>query len=183
MTLSKVIATIITFFWNYFIRKNYIFKEDTMKEPILESFFKKFVIFGASLAKIVNSTVNNKSFVTLKVWGKALENMHFNSQTGLVFSSLTEQELRELLSPEEQALSGGLFGDIVSFLLTLSGVRVALFLHEKDDQVKGSLRTNSDKIDVSKIAKKWGGGGHKKAAGFALIGHLVRSANKISIAS
>jgi len=41
MTLSKVIATIITFFWNYFIRKNYIFKEDTMKEPILESFLRK----------------------------------------------------------------------------------------------------------------------------------------------
>jgi len=36
MTLSKVIATIITFFWNYFIRKNYIFKE-----PILESFLRK----------------------------------------------------------------------------------------------------------------------------------------------
>ena len=41
MTLSKVIATIITFFWNYFIRKNYIFKEDTMEEPILESFLRK----------------------------------------------------------------------------------------------------------------------------------------------
>ena len=41
MTLSKVIATIITFFWNYFIRKNYIFKEDTMKEPILEPFLRK----------------------------------------------------------------------------------------------------------------------------------------------
>ena len=41
MTLSKVIATIITFFWNYFIRKNYIFKEDAMKEPILEPFLRK----------------------------------------------------------------------------------------------------------------------------------------------
>lgn len=41
ITLSKVIATMITFFWNYFIRKNYIFKEDSMKEPILESFLRK----------------------------------------------------------------------------------------------------------------------------------------------
>lgn len=41
ITLSKVIATIITFFWNYFIRRNYIFKEDSMKEPILESFLRK----------------------------------------------------------------------------------------------------------------------------------------------
>lgn len=30
MTLSKIIATIITFFWNYFIRKNYIFKESAI---------------------------------------------------------------------------------------------------------------------------------------------------------
>ncbi len=33
------------------------------------------------------------------------------------------------------------------------------------DKIKVSLRSNS-KIDVSKIAKKFGGGGHKKAAGF-----------------
>jgi len=32
MTLSKVIATIIAFFWNYLIRRNYIFKDSTIWE-------------------------------------------------------------------------------------------------------------------------------------------------------
>jgi len=32
MLISKVIATAITFFWNYFLRKNFIFKESINKK-------------------------------------------------------------------------------------------------------------------------------------------------------
>ena len=39
--------------------------------------------------------------------------------------------------------------------------------HE-DRRVKVSLRAHHDDSDVSEIAKKYGGGGHRKAAGFAL---------------
>ena len=35
-------------------------------------------------------------------------------------------------------------------------------------QVKVSLRAHHDDADVSEVAKKYGGGGHRKAAGFAL---------------
>lgn len=35
-------------------------------------------------------------------------------------------------------------------------------------QVRGSLRAHHEDSDVSEVAKKWGGGGHRKAAGFAL---------------
>jgi hypothetical protein len=35
-------------------------------------------------------------------------------------------------------------------------------------QVKVSLRAHHDDADVSEVAKKFGGGGHRKAAGFAL---------------
>lgn len=35
-------------------------------------------------------------------------------------------------------------------------------------QVKASLRAHHDDADVSEVAKKFGGGGHRKAAGFAL---------------
>jgi len=36
------------------------------------------------------------------------------------------------------------------------------------NQIKISLRAHHDDSDVSEIAKRWGGGGHRKAAGFAL---------------
>ncbi|MDP2944044.1 MAG: DHH family phosphoesterase [bacterium] len=130
---------------------------------------------GASLPKIIGHTVNNKNFVSLKVWGRALENMHFNAATGLISSGLTASELIDLLGPET-AVSLDLFGDIVSFLSTLADVKVALLLREEGDKIKGSLRTNGEEIDVAAIARNFGGGGHKKAAGFSLAGRLSRTA-------
>lgn len=127
---------------------------------------------GASLPKIISKTVHNKSFATLKVWGRALENMKFDPSTGFASSALFATELEELLTPEEKETQVDLFGDIVSFLSCLADVRVALLLREENGRVKGSLRTNLDDVDVAKIASNWGGGGHKKAAGFSVNGSL-----------
>lgn len=143
-----------------------------IKEPTSEM-----LLNGASLPRIINRTVHNKSLSTLRVWGRALENMQFNPETGLVFSAFTALELEELLSSEEREQNADLFSEIVSFLSCLAGVRVALLLREEPGKVKGSLRTNYDDIDVAKIAQNWGGGGHKKAAGFSLSGNLKRSEN------
>jgi len=129
---------------------------------------------GASLPKIVSHTVNNKSFVSLKIWGRALENLHFNEETGLASSGLTAAELDDLLSPAA-VLEADLFGDIVSFLSTLNGVKVALLLREDGERIKGSLRTNYEGIDVAAIAQTFGGGGHKKAAGFSIEGRIART--------
>ncbi len=38
--------------------------------------------------------------------------------------------------------------------------------------MKGSLRTLRDDVDVSEMAQKLQGGGHRKAAGFAVPGKL-----------
>jgi oligoribonuclease NrnB/cAMP/cGMP phosphodiesterase (DHH superfamily) len=46
------------------------------------------------------------------------------------------------------------------------------FYDHEDRIIKVSLRSFHDKIDVSEIAKEFGGGGHKKAAGFQMSGEL-----------
>lgn len=130
---------------------------------------------GASLPKIINKTIHNKSFAALKVWGRALENMKFDSETGFASAALTKNEIDELLTSEEREQNADLFSDIVSFLSYLSGVKVALLLREEGDKVKGSLRTNYEEVDVAKIAQNWGGGGHKKAAGFSITGKLAKT--------
>jgi len=148
------------------------FHANSSKEALAIS--SEMLLLGASMPRIINHTVYNKNFTSLKVWGRVLENMVFNADTGLVVSALTQKEIDELLS-EEQNGQADLFGDIVSFLNSLSGVSVALLLREKDGDVKGSLRTNSDTINVAKIAQGYGGGGHKKAAGFRVKGRLERT--------
>jgi len=53
---------------------------------------------------------------------------------------------------------------VSEYLLNITGVEVSVFLYEKTKgEVKASLR--STKLNLSEIAKTFGGGGHKHAAG------------------
>ena len=58
----------------------------------------------------------------------------------------------------------------------MTDARMALVLRERGDgTVKGSLRTTDELLDVSKIAKLLGGGGHMKAAGFTVKGRVAET--------
>jgi phosphoesterase RecJ-like protein len=54
----------------------------------------------------------------------------------------------------------------------------ALLVELPDGRIRGSLRSKSD-LDVSKIARKFGGGGHKKAAGTFIEGPMEKARQKI----
>ena len=47
------------------------------------------------------------------------------------------------------------------------------FYDHNDSMIKVSMRAFHDYVDVSEIAKKFKGGGHKKAAGFSLQGKVI----------
>ncbi len=134
--------------------------------------------YGASFNMILKASTKNSNFLSLKIWGKIIDNLHFNSDSGLLSSGISEQEMESLKKENnllEENSSADLFGIITSFLCSLSGVKVALLLRESDGFVKGSLRTSRHDIDVSEIAARFGGGGHKKAAGFSLKGYLKKT--------
>ena len=58
---------------------------------------------------------------------------------------------------------------IVSQLRLTKGVEVAIFVYQLGDAMKVSLRSIR-KVNVSKIAVAYGGGGHIRAAGFEVTG-------------
>jgi len=59
-----------------------------------------------------------------------------------------------------------IFKKCASYIYEISDIKLfGLFLIELDGSISGLLRSNCD-IDVDIIAKKFGGGGHKKASGF-----------------
>jgi phosphoesterase RecJ-like protein len=57
-------------------------------------------------------------------------------------------------------------------------VEIAVMLVEKDDFVKGSLRSKKY-VDVNKLAKEFGGGGHVRASGFLVKGSINDVKEKI----
>ena len=49
---------------------------------------------------------------------------------------------------------------------------ISWYYDHEDKMIKVSLRSFHEAVDVSEIAKEFGGGGHRKAAGFQLAGDL-----------
>lgn len=62
---------------------------------------------------------------------------------------------------------------IIGYLSGLQGVDIACVLMQKGDEVKGSFRTRKETVDLNALAQKLGGGGHKKASGFTLVGSVT----------
>lgn len=61
---------------------------------------------------------------------------------------------------------------LIDTVRSMAGIQVACILREQEGEVRGSLRAKGDDVDVSVLARRIGGGGHKAAAGFTYKGTL-----------
>lgn len=123
---------------------------------------------GADVRPLFKALVVNKDMKTLKVWGKTFERMRFCEKWGLVVTVLFNHELTDAGLTSESAEG------IANFLNILSGVRAVCVLREEaPGKLKASLRTTHPSVDVARLALLFGGGGHKKAAGFSMDGKLM----------
>lgn len=130
---------------------------------------------GADLHQLLKIVNRSKNIDHLILWGRALERLQKVEKYNLVFTWLTLADLEET-NNEESAIEG-----IANFLHILKDGEIILVLVEgKNKIIKGSLRTTGE-IDLARIAQSLGGGGHKKAAGFSLPGHIECVNNKIRI--
>jgi phosphoesterase RecJ-like protein len=86
------------------------------------------------------------------------------------------------ISQEDFAATGALPSDsedIINMTLAVAGTQVAVILVEQPDgSFKCSLRSRCA-VDCSAIAERFGGGGHKKAAGASLPGPLESARQRI----
>lgn len=129
---------------------------------------------GAPLPKIQNTLYNRRSMSALKLWGKALQRVRVNKNTGMAVSVITKKDLDETGGDVEE-LSG-----LITMINSVKGSRFSLLLTEEaKDVIKGSLRSEEYKgVDVSRIARLLGGGGHKLASGFKIKGSLSQNERK-----
>ncbi|MFC1810863.1 bifunctional oligoribonuclease/PAP phosphatase NrnA [Patescibacteria group bacterium] len=122
---------------------------------------------GASANEIVKYMFKTKTVEQLRLWGKVLANIKVNNK-GTILSKITSDELNELKAAPKD-LSG-----IINYLNSVPNCKMSILLSEDlKGNVQGSLRAANDDIDVSKVSSQFGGGGHKKAAGFTIPGKIV----------
>lgn len=130
------------------------------------------ISLGGRIGLVAKNISSSKKTSGLKLWGIALKRMKLKSN-GIIYSYLSKQDLAAVGADSEDA-SG-----IVNLINTVPGSRIALLLIESPDgRIKASLRTEEDEVDVSKLARVFGGGGHRKAAGFTIEDSLVNLTSK-----
>lgn len=144
------------------------FMHDSVTPDILE-ISSALMNKGARLAHIAHETYQKKDLPALQIWGRALSRISTSRKTGASMSVVTFKDLQECGATLDD-LSG-----VVNMLNALPQTKFALLLVEYEaGKIKGSLRSEPHKgVDVSLIAKRLGGGGHKLASGFEVKGHLV----------
>ncbi|PWB38640.1 MAG: hypothetical protein C3F02_02925 [Parcubacteria group bacterium] len=121
---------------------------------------------GANIHQITKQALGSTKLNNLRLWGRALERLRDVPHYNLIYTWLTEQDFTECAT-DESAVDG-----LSNFLHIIKEGKIIMVLRQsKVDTIKGSLRTTSN-IDLTKIAEIFGGGGHKKAAGFSLSGRL-----------
>ncbi len=120
---------------------------------------------GADLQSIRKYVFRTTPVSTLKLWGRILERIEINSQK-IVSSTVSDKDF--LVSGADPKDASG----AIDFLNMVPDAKYAMLLTERGGRVKGSLRTQQEDVNVSDIAGKYGGGGHIKAAGFSVPGHL-----------
>lgn len=125
---------------------------------------------GAHIARIAKHTYKGKSVDALSAWSKALANTRYSPEQKMIYSILTEKDLEELGNPKIDAFEG-----FVETLNKVPEANFAMFLKQDGNVIKGSLRSDPHKkVDVGKLARSLGGGGHMWASGFSIFGKLVK---------
>ncbi|HRY36895.1 MAG TPA: bifunctional oligoribonuclease/PAP phosphatase NrnA [Candidatus Magasanikbacteria bacterium] len=123
------------------------------------------VRYGANYKLINNWLLKNKTLNILRLWGTALSRLKKHPEVDLVYTYLLQEDFKKY-EVEENESDG-----IANFLNKLDGAKISLIMKETaEKKIKGSFRTTFNDTDVAVLAKKLGGGGHKKASGFTYDG-------------
>jgi len=122
---------------------------------------------GGEHRPCVKALFHHTKLNQLRLWGRVLSRLHFNEK-GAVVSAVKESDYQSTGCKFED-LSG-----LINYLNQVPEAKFTMLLTEDmRGNIKGSLRTQRDDINLSEIAGLFGGGGHKKAAGFTVPGRLL----------
>ncbi len=124
----------------------------------------KMIQLGARSQYVIDETFYKVNFNQNKLTGMALMAAKLYMD-GKVISTCVTKDMFEACHATKEDTDG-----IVDKIRVTDGVEVAIFIYQLDEACfKFSLRSVSY-VDVSKIAVKFGGGGHVRAAGFDIKG-------------
>ena len=124
------------------------------------------------LHKIYYLVLSKKTMAQYLLMKMTLDRLELFSDGKIAFSYISEEDMANV---------GAKIGDhegLVDLGRNIGGVEVSVFFRECKDCYRISLRSNG-LVDVNEVAKKFGGGGHKMAAGIKINNNFKETKEKI----
>ncbi len=117
---------------------------------------------GIDFAAISKKIFDTKSFEYLKAYKHGIEHLEIYADGKLALLAMTDEDFKASNIDEKHA------DGLTTLPVSVENVIVGVYIRQRGEgEFKVSLRSNTD-FDVSKVAMKFGGGGHVKASGFTL---------------
>ena len=120
---------------------------------------------GADVHRIFQGVYESVQFAKLKLLARALERAQVYEGGRIVVSHLLRGDFADVGAAEPYSEG------IIDYLRAVEGADMAVLIREppraEGPTRRVSLRASVDELDVSAIARKRGGGGHRQAAGFS----------------
>jgi phosphoesterase RecJ-like protein len=121
---------------------------------------------GVDMSKLYYRSLIRRTFEEAKYWGAGLSSLE--RMDGIIWASLT------LADRNAASYTGNDDGDLINIVSSIDDADIAImFVEQNAERTKVSWRGLNPIVDVSQIARQFGGGGHKAAAGAELEGSLV----------
>ena len=129
---------------------------------------------GVDVGRVSQLLYENHPRRRTELLRELLDTMRFEAGGKIASFSLSLKVAADLgVKPEDNE-------GLIDHLRAIRGVIVAVFFEElPDGKVRVSMRSKSDDADVCAICQKFGGGGHKLAAGARVRGTLAEVEEKI----
>ena len=120
---------------------------------------------GADIHAVFQEVYESVEFAKLKLLARALDRAEVLEGGRIVVSHLVRADFVDAGASEPYSEG------IIDYLRAVEGAELAVLIREQLSRgaaaYKGSLRSSIDELDVSAIARRFGGGGHRQAAGFS----------------
>lgn len=126
----------------------------------------KLIETGINFSDMSKKLFDTKSLEYLQLYKSGIERLEIYNSGKIALISFTETDFSDAGISETDADA------IVNLPNSIAGVEVGVYIRQRSDSFKVSLRSNGS-VNVAEIATLFGGGGHEKASGFSMNLPLV----------
>jgi len=157
--LSPISAQSATAFYAALVSDTRNFTTSNMRRSVFD-LAAALVDRGVEISHVTTQMLHRRSLASLRILGSAIDSLEL----------VRDARVAIMTVPRDERLKWGAKGSdldgIVDYARSLVTVQIAVMLVERKADIKVSLR--SKRIDISSIARYFGGGGHRAAAGFEI---------------